>query len=89
MAMSSTDKITGAADMEGYLVGVTAPMGAGVVKLAMSNIKKGTAVDSDKTAIGYVYSLSKRTSLYTIYATTKPLTGDKTTGFDLGVSHAF
>jgi len=89
MAMSSTDKISGAVDMEGYLVGVTAPLGAGVVKFAMSNIKQGTATDTDKTAIGYVYSLSKRTSIYTTYANTKPLTGDKTTGFDLGVTHAF
>jgi predicted porin len=89
MAMSSTDKITGAADMEGYLVGVTAPMGAGVFKLAMSNISQGTTVDTDKTAIGYVYSLSKRTSIYTTYADTKPKTGSKTTGFDLGVTHAF
>ncbi|PUE20927.1 porin [Limnohabitans sp. WS1] len=89
MMMSSTDKITGEADMEGYLVGVTAPLGAGVVKFAMSNIKQGTTVDSDKTAIGYVYSLSKRTALYTTFATTKPMTGDKTTGFDLGVTHSF
>jgi predicted porin len=64
-------------------------LGAGVVKFAMSNIKQGTATDTDKTAIGYVYSLSKRTSIYTTYANTKPLTGDKTTGFDLGVTHAF
>jgi hypothetical protein len=36
-----------------------------------------------------VYGLSKRTSLYTTFAQTKPKTGDKTTGFDLGVSHSF
>jgi predicted porin len=89
MAMASTDKITGAADMEGYLVGVTAPLGGGIVKFAMSNIQQGTATDTDKTAIGYVYSLSKRSSVYTTYATTKPKTGDKTTGLDIGMTHSF
>ena len=89
MALSSTDKITGAADMKGSLVGAAAPLGAGVAKIAFSNLKQGSTVDTDKTAIGYVYSLSKRTSLYTTYAQTKPKTGDKTTGIDLGVSHAF
>ena len=89
MALSSTDKVTGQADIKGYLVGATAPLGAGVAKIAVSNYKQGTTTDSDKVAVGYVYSLSKRTALYTTYATTKPVTGHKTTGFDLGVTHAF
>ncbi len=89
MALSSTDKVTGAADYKGYLVGVTAPLGAGVAKIAFSNYKQGTATDTDKVAVGYVYNLSKRTSIYTTLANTKPVTGDKTTGFDLGVSHSF
>ena len=85
----STDEDTGAAKVKGYLVGLTAPLGAGVAKLAFSNAKQGTTLDTDKFAAGYVYSLSKRTSIYTTIANTKPKTGDKTTGFDLGVSHAF
>jgi predicted porin len=102
MAMSSTDKISGAVDMEGYLVGVTAPLGAGVVKFAMSNIKQGTAVDSDKTAIGYVYSLSKRTDLYATYARVTNKggasaalngattgAGQSSSGYDLGIKHSF
>jgi predicted porin len=89
MALSSTDKVTGAADIEGFLIGATAPLGAGVAKIAFSNNKQGTTLDTDKTAIGYVYSLSKRTVVYTTYATTKPMTGDKTTGFDLGMTHSF
>ncbi|TXI66883.1 MAG: porin [Limnohabitans sp.] len=75
--------------VKGTLIGATAPLGAGVAKIAFSNGKQGSTVDTDKTAIGYVYSLSKRTSLYTAYAQTKPKTGDKTTAFDLGVSHSF
>jgi predicted porin len=75
--------------VKGTLLGLTAPLGAGVAKAAWSNAKQGSTMDTDKVAVGYVYSLSKRTSLYTTYAQTKPMTGDKTTGFDLGVSHAF
>lgn len=75
--------------VKGTLIGATAPLGAGVAKIAFSNGKQGSTVDTDKTAIGYVYNLSKRTSLYTAYAQTKPKTGDKTTAFDLGVSHSF
>ncbi len=89
MALSSTDKVTGAVDRKGYLVGAAAPVGAGVAKIAFSNYKQGTGTDDDKVALGYVYNLSKRTSLYTTYAQTKPKTGDKTTGIDLGVSHSF
>jgi predicted porin len=89
MALSSTDKVTGAADIEGFLIGATAPLGAGVAKIAFSNNKQGTTLDTDKTAIGYVYSLSKRTVVYTTYANTKPMTGDKTTGIDIGMTHSF
>jgi predicted porin len=89
MAVYSNDEDTGAAKIKGYLVGLTAPLGAGVAKLAFSNAKQGTTLDTDKVAVGYVYSLSKRTSIYTTIANTKPMTGDKTTGFDLGVSHSF
>ena len=89
MALSSKDEITGSAEIKGFLVGATAPVGAGVAKIAFSNLKQGTATDTDKFAVGYAYSLSKRTSLYGTFAQTKPKTGDKTTGMDLGVSHAF
>ena len=93
MAVYSQDQDTvgtvDAAKVKGYLVGLTAPLGAGTAKVAFSNSKQGTAVDTDKFAIGYVYGLSKRTSLYTTFAQTKPMTGDKTTGLDFGVSHAF
>jgi len=93
MAISSQDQDStsgvGADKVKGYLLGIAAPLGAGVAKFAISNSKQGTLVDNDKIAIGYVYNLSKRTSLYTTYAKTTPMTGDKTTAFDLGVSHAF
>jgi predicted porin len=89
MVVSSTDQVTGAADIKGTLIGATAPMGAGVLKLAVSNNKQGSTVDTDKVALGYVHSLSKRTSIYTTFANTKPKTGAKTDAFDLGVAHSF
>jgi len=89
MAVYSNDEDTGAAKIKGYLVGLTAPLGAGVAKLAFSNAKQGTTLDTDKVAVGYVYSLSKRTSIYTTIANTKTMASIKTTGFDLGVSHSF
>ena len=75
--------------VKGTLIGLSAPLGAGTAKAAWSNAKQGTATDTDKFAVGYVYGLSKRTSLYTTLAQTTPKTGAKTTGFDLGVSHSF
>ncbi len=89
MALASTDKISNTTDMKGFLVGATAPLGAGVAKIAFSNLKQATATDTDKIAVGYVYNLSKRSSVYGTFANTKPKTGDKTNAFDLGVSHSF
>jgi len=87
------DSVSGvdADKVKGTLIGLTAPLGAGVVKAAWSNSKQGAdeTKNIDKFAVGYVYSLSKRTSIYTTLANTKPKSGDKTTGFDLGLSHSF
>ena len=103
MAVYSKDQTgtVGAADIKGYLVGATAPLGAGTVKFAYSESKQDD-VKADKTAIGYVYPFSKRTSLYTTYASVKNSGGSKvaiggttgvanttSTGFDLGVNHSF
>ena len=101
MAQSSADKVTGASDIKGFLVGATVPMGAGTIKLAYSETKQD-ANKADKTAVGYVYGLSKRTSLYATYASVKNTGASKvalggttgaagvsSTGFDLGVTHSF
>ncbi len=54
----------------GWLLGVVVPMGAGNFKAAYSRIDiANSANDWNKFAIGYDYSLSKRTILYTTYAT--------------------
>ncbi len=62
---------------KGWLVGVTVPVGAGLIRASYSGVKysnTGTNVNqlfgfntdpkADKFALGYVYNLSKRTALY-------------------------
>ena len=57
-----------------YSLSATAPVGPGLVKLAYSTVKidnglgVGTEPKASKFAVGYVYSFSKRTSIYTTVA---------------------
>ena len=101
MAQSNKTKVDGSADIDGYVVGATAPLGKGMVRFAMSETDKAGA-KSNLTAIGYVYGLSKRTDLYATYArvankggATAALNGATTgadqssTGYDFGVKHSF
>jgi len=91
------DKKTGATTQKGSVVGLTAPLGAGTVRFAVSETKAGAAKTA-KTAIGYVYGLSKRTDLYTTYANTKHSGGNsdalagvngKVNALEAGVKHSF
>ena len=57
----------------GYLLGAQAPIGAGVIKIAYSAVKRdqeafGNDPKAAKLALGYVHNLSKRTALYTTVA---------------------
>jgi predicted porin len=57
----------------GYLLGVSAPIGAGVVKAAYSAVRRdvelgGADPKAAKLALGYVHNLSKRTALYATVA---------------------
>jgi predicted porin len=62
-------------DLTGYLLGVSVPVGAGVIRASYSRVKYDfnrqdlfglTTADpkADKLALGYVHNLSKRTALY-------------------------
>ena len=91
----------------GYLLAVTAPVGPGLVKASYNRYENklgGTTTKADQFGLGYVYSLSKRTSVYGTYAYIKNKdngstfklskdVGVKTNGaqqgFQVGVSHAF
>ncbi|MBS0474973.1 MAG: porin [Proteobacteria bacterium] len=92
---------------EGYMLAVTAPVGPGLVKVAYNHYEdKGgaTTAKADQLGLGYVYSLSKRTSLYGTYAYLKnknngntfSLSGDtavkdngKQQGLQVGITHTF
>lgn len=101
MAQSNKTKVDGSADIDGYVVGATAPLGAGTVRFSLSETDKAGA-KSNLTAIGYVYGLSKRTDLYATYArvTNKggasaalngAVTGanESSSGYDFGIKHSF
>ncbi len=100
-AQTNKTKVDGAKDIKGGLFGATAPVGAGTVRAAMSSTAQGD-VKSNQFALGYVYSLSKRTDLYATYASVKNKGGaavalngsvteanGKSTGYDFGVKHSF
>lgn len=99
----AVNKGAAAVDNRDMLVGVTVPFGAS--KLLASYIRKDDKSaangDANQIAIGYLYSLSKRTDLYVAYArisnkngaaytvgnATEAGTGDK--AYNLGLRHSF
>lgn len=88
------------------MVSFTAPLGPGLLRgiYTRADQKSGGNNDGNIYAIGYIYNLSKRTSLYTTYARSDNKNGSNrytvggasatvangnTTGFDVGITHAF
>ncbi|WP_295981174.1 porin, partial [uncultured Variovorax sp.] len=68
-------------DLTGYLLGVTVPVGAGLIRASWSHVKYDTNQPynpfvlnnnadpkANKIALGYVHNLSKRTALYATIA---------------------
>ncbi len=57
-------------DTKGFLLGVTAPVGPGLVRASFSKIKNSELnnFESKKFGIGYQYNLSKRTALFATVA---------------------
>ncbi|MEJ7685746.1 MAG: porin [Variovorax sp.] len=114
-------------DLKGALIGVTVPVGAGLIRASYShvnydfNVPFATTDDpkANKFAIGYVHNLSKRTALYAtvahirnkdgagltvggpaFYSTARAatptapavanvFTPKNSTGYDIGIRHAF
>ncbi|MCX7249763.1 MAG: porin [Burkholderiales bacterium] len=103
MAFWNKDENTGAKDVTGYTIGALVPVApAGTVRVSFSNSDNGNGAKTDKFALGYVHDLSKRTALYGTFASlsnsggaAQALNGAATpangssTGFDIGVRHAF
>ena len=103
MAFWNKDANTGAKDVVGYTIGALVPVApAGTVRVSFSSSDNGAGAKTDKFALGYVHDLSKRTALYGTFASlsnsggaAQALNGAVTpangssTGFDIGVRHAF
>jgi len=103
MAFWNKDANTGAKDVTGYTIGALVPVApAGTVRVSFSNSDNGNGAKTDKFALGYVYDMSKRTAVYGTFASlsnsggaAQALNGAATpangssTGFDIGVRHAF
>jgi predicted porin len=74
------------------LVGLTAPLGAGELRAAWTKAddKSPTNIDRTLAAVGYDYSLSRRTLLYGTVVRDKT-TGQTsgTNGFEVGIRHSF
>ncbi|WP_322013895.1 porin [Paraburkholderia sp. J12] len=94
---------TGSTNSRDYLVGLTVPLWAGTIMASYDFKKDLTALDqsASQIAFGYVYPLSKRTSLYTAWAHIYNRNGagytvgnasDSGTGnsaFNVGITHYF
>lgn len=78
-------------DRETWLIGVKAPVGPGTLMASYSrrDDKTSANVDRSQWAVGYNYGLSKRTSLYTSYASVKDRTMSASNVANVGVRHAF
>jgi predicted porin len=102
MAQITKDEL-GTVKGDGMLLGVTAPMGAGLVRASYSTYENNaTKAESKQTAIGYVHNLSKRTRAYVTYANVSNAKGanvalngstavanKSSSGFDIGMTHSF
>lgn len=90
-----------------YMLGVSVPVGPGSILAAYTHAKNDTQTDANANqyALGYLYSLSKRTTIYTVYSriangananyaigvgnTLSQSNGYNSSGFMLGMKHAF
>jgi len=87
---------------QSIMLALTAPMGQGFLKAGYQQLDFDTVIDtkSSKMSLGYEYTLSKRTALYTDVTNGKVKNyvdastgakgnGNSITGFDLGIRHSF
>jgi predicted porin len=76
-------------DHKSYLLTATAPIGAGEFRAAYGKLESSVVGDVNKTfALGYHYSLSKRTTLYTDFANNNKAATSKS-AYDVGIKHNF
>jgi len=101
MALSNKTTVTAVGEQKGRLVGLTAPVAGGQFRLSQAQFDNAGKM-SKQMSVGFVNPLSKRTSLYAVYArignsggASTALNGGTTaanassTGYDFGINHTF
>lgn len=84
--------VSGLEDETAWSLGVSAPIGAGVVSLGYTAQSDVTGVDGndiDVWALAYKHNLSKRTYAYAGYQRQDPDQGDSKDTYGVGIGHAF
>jgi len=75
-------------DRKGMMFTATAPMGAGEFRASYGTLKSNDTTISKRLALGYHYSMSKRTTLYVDFANDSEFANNKS-GYDVGIKHNF
>ncbi len=73
---------------KGYMLTAVAPMGQGEFRAAYGKRKSGGTTDISLIAVGYHYSMSKRTTLYADFARNGEL-NTSSSAYDFGIKHNF
>jgi predicted porin len=90
IASFSASRVNSANLTHGFTLGLTAPVGAGVLKGIYARLDpSGSNNETDKLGIGYDYFLSKRTNLYANAGMAKTKDKTRASGFDAGIRHVF
>ncbi|MBT9486512.1 MAG: porin [Rubrivivax sp.] len=76
------------ADHKGMMFTATAPIGAGEFRAAYGTLKANDTTVTKALALGYHYSMSKRTTLYVDFLNNSEAATSKS-GYDVGIKHNF
>lgn len=77
-------------DVKSWLLTATAPIGAGELRAAVGERKNNDVKQVKTAALGYHYSLSKRTTVYAdVVSERGTLTPTSRSGYDFGIKHNF
>jgi len=71
-----------------WAVSTVVPLGAGQIRASYGEYKNAGTVGSQKLSLGYYYSLSKRTAVYTNFANERKALSEKS-GYEFGLQHLF
>jgi len=81
------DAVSGATH-KGMMVTATAPIGGGELRASYGTLKADSTTVAKRMALGYHYSMSKRTTLYVDFARDSEASSQKS-GYDVGLKHNF